>query len=86
MVFVHTFAAMKVNVTNIKWENKITNLPTSYEMIIDKDYVDELVNDEDDLAVDDVVTQVIYEDLPDLVGDGSDVLIEFDFEIVDKKD
>jgi hypothetical protein len=73
---------MKVNITNIKWEDETANLPTNYELTLDKDYVDELVNDDDDLTVDDVAEQVIYEDLPDLVGDGSDVLIEFDFEIV----
>jgi hypothetical protein len=73
---------MKVKITNIKWEDETANLPTNYELTLDKDYVDELVEDEDDLTTNDVVEQVIYEDLPDIVGDGSDVLIEFDFEIV----
>jgi hypothetical protein len=73
---------MKVKITNIKWEDETANLPTNYELTLDKDYVDELVEDDDDLTTNDVVEQVIYEDLPDLVGDGSDVLIEFDFEIV----
>jgi hypothetical protein len=73
---------MKVKITNIKWEDETANLPTNYELTLDKDYVDELVEDDDDLTTNDVVEQVIYEDLPDIVGDGSDVLIEFDFEIV----
>jgi len=75
--------SMTATITNIKWEDgSPAELPTSYELELDADYINELVDDsENELDAQSVAETVIYEDLPSLcaIEDIEYNIVSFDF-------
>jgi hypothetical protein len=65
-----------VQLKNIVWQNG--EGPNEYELEIDPDYVDEMLTYNGEIEHDDVITQIVYEDLP-AVCDIPDEVISFDW-------
>lgn len=56
-----------IKLTNIVWDTDREDLPKELELIIDQEYIDVMV-EEEDFDPDDVLSDMLYEDLKEQYG------------------